>query len=110
MTENQLLDAIRRLCARHHVWHYHAASVPVAPRFAGFPDLVLLGTHAGAFREIKTATGRTTPAQWAVGARMRAAGLDWAIWRPADLASGRVEEEIAALSGRVPWGEHRCAA
>ena len=108
MTESDLLAAIDRLCARHDVWHYHAAAHPVAPRYRGFPDLVLVGTERGCFRELKAESARVTVDQRRVGAMLRTVGWDWEAWRPADLASGRIETELAALSGRRPWGE-RCA-
>lgn len=104
MTESELLAAVRRLCDRHGVWHYHPAPAPVAPHERGFPDLVLVGTERGAFRELKVDGGRVSSEQWSVGCRMRSSGWDWGVWRPIDLESGRVEAEIAALSGRVPWG------
>jgi hypothetical protein len=109
MTEDGLLEVVRRLCYRHDVWWYHPAAAPVAPRFRGFPDLVLVGPEGGLFRELKSETGRVTIEQWSVGALMRGAGWNWAIWRPADLASGRIETEIATIGGREPW-EHRWAA
>jgi hypothetical protein len=104
VTESELLAAVRRLCDRHSVWSYHPAPAPVAPHERGFPDLVLVGTERGMVRELKGDGGQVSPDQWSVGYRMRGAGWDWGIWRPADLESGRIEVEIAALSGRAPWG------
>ena len=109
MTEDRLLEVVRRLCHRHDVWWYHPAPTAVASRFRAFPTLVVVGPEGGVFRELKSDTGRVTVEQWSVGALMRGAGWDWGIWRPADLASGRVETEIAAIAGSEPW-EQRWAA
>lgn len=63
-------------------------AVPVSgPLGAGWPDLVLVRPRDGRllFLELKAASGRTTPAQDAVHATLRAAGLDVRVVRPADL-------------------------
>ena len=101
MTEAELLRQAEQLCRRYDVWCYHAEN----PRWdrRGMPDLVLAGTRAAALRELKSAAGTLSPEQREAGQRFRAAGWDFAVWRPADLASGRIEAEIAALSGRQPW-------
>lgn len=101
MTEAQLLREVGKLSLRYDVDLDHRYQ-PEHDR-AGWPDCSLLGTRAAAFRELKTATGRLTPAQRRTGERMRACCLNWDIWRPADLESGRIEAEIAALSGKRPW-------
>jgi hypothetical protein len=69
----------------------------------GWPDCSLLGTLAAAFRELKDTTRAVSPAQLRTGQRMQQAGLDWDVWRPADYRSGRIERELAALSGKTPW-------
>lgn len=101
MTETELLRKVEQLCRRHEVWWYHAEMSRRDRR--GMPDLVLAGTRHAAVRELKSARGTMSPEQLEVSHRMLAAGWDFAIWRPADLASGRIEHEIAGLSGREPW-------
>lgn len=101
MTEAELLRRVDQLCRRHDVDMHHSHD-PLRDR-RGFPDCVLLGTRAAAFRELKSESGRVSPEQRQTGARITAAGLDWAVWRPADLESGRIEIELAMLSGRRPW-------
>lgn len=49
----------------------------------GWPDLVLARAGTVLFRELKTRTGRLSPAQRAWHEALAAAGLDVAIWRPA---------------------------
>lgn len=101
MTELDLLRQVEKLCRRHDVQLFHSYQ-PERDR-PGFPDCTLLGTRAAAFRELKSRTGRLRPEQLQTINRMRACGLNAGLWRPADLESGRVELELAALSGRKPW-------
>jgi hypothetical protein len=66
----------------------------------GFPDLMFVGPGGLMFRELKTEDGkarglRSTQTTWKW--RLKAARQDWAVWTPADLASGRVDAELAAL-------------
>lgn len=62
----------------------------------GFPDLVLVSSRHGRilFRELKTDKGRVSPDQrkWIDG--LTAAGADAGVWRPEDLRSGRVTQEL----------------
>lgn len=53
---------------------------------AGWPDLVLLHPADGRalFRELKTDKGRLTPSQKECLGELECAGLDAAVWRPAD--------------------------
>jgi len=60
----------------------------------GYPDLHLWHPRYGQmFRELKTMTGRQSPAQLAVEASLRAAGADVGVWRPADL-DRRIDDEL----------------
>jgi len=54
---------------------------------AGWPDLVLARAGTVLVRELKTRTGRVSAAQTAWHAALTAAGLDVAVWRPADWPS-----------------------
>lgn len=105
MTEAELLRQVMALCHRHDVVCDHRYQPLHDP--AGWPDCSLLGTIAAAFRELKNATRAVSPAQQRIGQRMRLAGLDWDVWRPRDYESGRIETEIAALSGKRPWSRSR---
>ena len=66
---------------------------------AGFPDLVISGQAGHIFRELKTAEGRLRPEQADWIARLTQGGADAAVWRPVDLASGRVQRELTAITG-----------
>jgi hypothetical protein len=99
--EIELQREVAKRCLRYEVDMHHTHQ-PLQDR-AGWVDLALLGTKRVMFRELKTRTGKVSPAQKRTGDRLIAAGLDYAVWRPADLESGRVDRELAALSGRRPW-------
>lgn len=98
MTEIELEVEVRRLLADHRLYGYH----PYDSRrdAGGWPDWVILGLGRGRllFRELKTDSGQLSPAQSRVRNLLVTAGQDWAIWRPADLRSGRIERELAALT------------
>lgn len=51
----------------------------------GWPDLVLVGPRV-LFRELKTETGRVSPAQEEWLADLTAAGVDAGVWKPSDWA------------------------
>lgn len=94
MTEAQLLQAVRDLARMLRLLTYHThSSIRSEP---GFPDLVLVGRGV-LYRELKTSKGRVTAAQqqWIDG--LIRAGQDAAIWRPEDLASGRVLAEMREI-------------
>jgi hypothetical protein len=73
---------------------------------AGFPDLVIVGSRV-LFRELKTATGRIRPDQERWLLRLREAGQDADVWRPADWPD-RIHTELRRLairSGRPGDGD-----
>jgi hypothetical protein len=86
MTEAQLLDAVRRMAGYLGWMRYHTRDSRGSE--PGFPDLVLCSSKQRRvlFVELKSATGKTTPAQAAWLAALAAAGAETALWRPADLA------------------------
>ncbi len=49
------------------------------------------------FRELKSAKGVLSPEQKVWLAALTAAGADAGVWKPADLASGRIEAELKAI-------------
>lgn len=62
----------------------------------GFPDLVLVHPEAGKclFRELKTQTGKTTPKQDEWLTALTHAGLDAAVWRPADWFDNTIDAQL----------------
>ncbi|MGH6656553.1 MAG: VRR-NUC domain-containing protein, partial [Actinocrinis sp.] len=84
MTEAALQGAVIGMCRLFQVaWYHTYNSRRSAP---GWPDLALCGTRKLIFRELKTETGHLKPEQEQWGLMLRAAGQDWGVWRPADLA------------------------
>jgi hypothetical protein len=95
MPEAQLQEAVRRLCADLGLFHYHPLnSKGSAP---GWPDSVIIGRKV-LYRELKTEVGRLTAEQQEVGQRLRRAGANWRVWRPSDLLSGRIANELTELA------------
>lgn len=65
---------------------------------AGFPDLLIAGQRGHIIRELKSEKGRIRPEQADWISRLELGGADVAVWRPADLHSGRVQRELTALT------------
>lgn len=95
MTEAELERAVRDLLKVYRLYGYHARDSRRDAR--GLPDWIILGRRA-LWRELKTQSGRLEPDQLRVRNLLLAAGQDWAVWRPSDLRSGRIERELAALA------------
>lgn len=94
VTEAELERAVRDLLKLHRLWGYH----PYDSRRSepGFPDWVIIGSRV-LWRELKTDGGELRPDQRRVRNLLLAAGEDWAVWRPADLRSGRIDQEMRAV-------------
>jgi hypothetical protein len=107
MNEAALLTAVTcgtraepGLCARYRLWwHHERDSRGTTP---GWVDLVILGRLGAIFAELKGPFGTRSPAQVTVGYSLEAIGLNYQLWTPRDLASGRIERELAAIAGHVP--------
>ena len=73
----------------------------------GWPDLVVIGPRGALFRELKSATGTLSPAQFDVACRLADAGLDYDVWIPADAWDGTIDRELAAIAPeRTTRAEH----
>jgi hypothetical protein len=97
MPERELQQVVADLCKVLGLLHYHVRhSRGMAP---GFPDSLIIGTRV-IYRELKSQTGQLSPEQRATGAALRAAGADWAVWRPRDWLTGGIETELRLLKGQ----------
>lgn len=95
MTEDELLGEVIALCDEYGVlWFHDYDSRRDVP---GFPDLVLAGMSQLLFAELKSAYGQLRPGQTTWRYRLMAAGQQYELWRPADLASGHIESVIKHL-------------
>lgn len=93
-TEKQFQSQIVELARLRGYLCYHTfSSLRSTP---GFPDCVLARPGRLLFRELKTERGRVSAAQQQWLTTLRAAGADAGIWRPSDLAAGRVLAELDA--------------
>jgi hypothetical protein len=63
----------------------------------GYPDLTIVGPGGVMWRELKSATGATSPEQRVWLSALTEAGVDAGVWKPRDLASGRIAAELSAL-------------
>lgn len=108
MTEKQLLALIvgelRKLEPAVR-WH-HCRDGRQCQGTPGIPDLVITGPGGTIFRELKNEYEGTSPDQdrWAKALYRPGTAPErpWALWRPADWASGRVAAELAAVAATGP--------
>lgn len=123
MLERNLQRAVLDLCKVMHLRTAHFRSVrttrkgtaadwqaaiwttPVAGDGIGFPDLVIVGPGGVLFRELKTERGTLGPEQRVWRDCLLAAGADWAVWRPVELTSGLIHNELKSIS--KPKGQQR---
>lgn len=74
-------------------WWHAPANRPVNGRVqnvrAGWPDLFAVRGNRALAAELKTETGRTTPAQDECLAGLAQAGIETYVWRPRDLGEAR---------------------
>jgi hypothetical protein len=103
MDERELDTAIRKEAKRLGIRYFRFDEKRRIGR--GWPDLTLIGSGGALFRELKTRYADLSGDPWdvtsdqlAVGRAMRAAGLDWDIWRPVDLHTRRVHRELEAIA------------
>jgi hypothetical protein len=106
MPETELLTEILARCEDRNVWPLSIKPERRNQRGAankGFPDLHIIGPGGSLYRELKSMQGNgpgrgLNHDQTMWKHRLQCAGLDWDIWTPADLASGRIDGELQALA------------
>lgn len=110
MIEDDLLTDVLDLAKLYglRVAHFRPARTdrgwrtPVQADGKGYPDLTIAGPGGVLFRELKSATGTMSSEQREWAASLESAGADFAVWRPADLRTGRINSELRALRVRKP--------
>lgn len=93
--EEDLFEAVRELCKILRLLVYHTRDSRGS--YPGFPDLVIIGPGGMLYRELKSATGRLTKDQKIWLGALHYHGVDVGVWRPADMANGRISRELQAL-------------
>lgn len=94
--EADLQEAVRVACKGLGLYHFHVLNSKGCE--PGWPDSVIVGNRI-LYRELKTQFGKLTSEQTALGYKLRAAGANWKIWRPADLLDGTIARELAEVAG-----------
>jgi hypothetical protein len=110
MTEAELQESVRRMCADLGLYHYHPHDSRKSE--GGWPDSVILNLRTGrlALRELKTQSGTLSsdrrlpsgiviPGQKTIGYALTAGGHDWQVWRPSDLLDGTIAAQLCQLAG-----------
>lgn len=93
MTENEFLAKVRETCRWMGLAVYHTHRSDRSE--PGFPDLVIVGSNAIMFRELKTDKGKVTPPQIYWLGILEDLGLDVGVWRPQDFQM--ILKELATL-------------
>jgi hypothetical protein len=86
---------VRKLIADLGLFGYHPRNSKGSQ--AGWPDWVIVGTRI-IYRELKSEHGTVSPEQRHVGELITRAGGNWAVWRPSDLLSRKIEKELTELA------------
>jgi hypothetical protein len=99
VTERELQEHVRLMCAQLGLYHYHTHDSRRSS--GGFPDswIINLKTGRAIFRELKAQAGKLTADQRMLGYALAAGGHDWAVWRPSDYADGTIGTQLAILAG-----------
>jgi hypothetical protein len=97
MPEAELQQLVAKMCAWLGLPHFHVLNSKGMQK--GWPDSVIIGTRV-LYRELKSEYGQLSPEQTAVGYQLKAAGADWAVWRPRDWLSGEIEKQLHLLKGQ----------
>jgi hypothetical protein len=96
VTGEDLEEPVRELCKKLRLIHYH---VPNSVRMErGMPDDIIVGRGGILWRERKGPSEPLSSDQKLIGYRLRALGQDYGVWRPEDLASGRIERELQEIA------------
>jgi hypothetical protein len=113
MLEGPFLTAVLDLCQTMHLRAVHfppayTAKGRIITNYrgdgVGWLDIHILGAGGVIYAELKTATGRLTAEQAQYKADLEAAGCTVRVWRPADLLSGAIQRDLAAIRRPLPVG------
>jgi hypothetical protein len=99
MPEKDLLASVREMAVTLGFLVYHTHDSRRSE--GGWPDVAIAGHGRLLVRELKRQSGVVTPEQKVWLATLADAGVDAGVWRPADLLSGAILDELkgAAVTG-----------
>lgn len=95
VTEKSFQAAVTQLLDLMGFAWYHTYNSRGSNR--GWPDLAICGWRKFILRELKSDRGELTDDQVRWAKRLQDAGQDWAVWRPTDLWSGRIQRELEEI-------------
>jgi len=95
MTEAELQDAVIGLCKLRGLEWFHAYDSRRST--SGWVDLVIAGGRGALFVELKSEDGRRSMAQIKWAHLIMRAGLQYRLWRPADLKDGTIAKELESI-------------
>jgi hypothetical protein len=99
MTEHELSSRVRQMVNQRQLWGF--CMYDVRRRCGpGWPDWVILGAGGVLFRELKGRAGWLSREQRIVGRLLKYHGLDWDVWRPAQLGDGTIARELDVLTAQ----------
>lgn len=99
MSEDDLMGHIATLCKDLGLLAYHTHNSRRSK--AGYPDWTIAAPGGVLFRECKDEKRKPTAEQSTWLATLQAAGYDADLWRPRDLVSGRIGQELVALARKA---------
>lgn len=98
MPERELGNRVRELALQYGVHAVHLVDSRTVIGGAGMPDWILIGRKRLVWRELKGSSAELRGDQRHWKWMLKAAGQDWDLWRPLDLASGTIERTFQDLA------------
>lgn len=98
MTESAFQADVLELAAMAGVMGHHCTDSRRCAGPRGFPDTWLAGPRGLLVAELKDYGGTLKPGQVQWKYSLLAAGIQWRLWRPADLRSGLIETELRSIA------------
>jgi hypothetical protein len=95
--EAELQREVRLLAAEYGIHAVHLTDARTGIGTSGMPDWIFLGSRL-LWRELKSAGEDLRSSQTRWKHMLLAAMQDWDVWRPADLESGRIAQELQAIA------------
>ena len=99
MNETELQHKVQAICEELDLLWHHCCDPRKCTGNKGLPDLIIVGPGGLLLAELKSDDGTTSAHQdlwlWQLSHTPNTPGR---VWRPADLESGRIRRELAAIA------------